>query len=54
MGRRVLNGVSPLSFERVTCLPDKFNVTHEDVSTSLRPGTTLEEEMQVFILLHNQ
>lgn len=50
-GYQFLNGCNPVVIEKCTKLPDKLPVTNEMVSVCLERGLTLEEEIQVDLLL---
>uniref|UniRef100_A0A8C5BC38 Arachidonate 5-lipoxygenase a n=1 Tax=Gadus morhua TaxID=8049 RepID=A0A8C5BC38_GADMO len=47
-----LNGCNPVVLQKCTKLPDKFPVTHEMVAFCLERDLTLEEEIELTILLH--
>lgn len=50
-GYQFLNGCNPVVIRKCTKLPDKFPVTHEMVSVSLERDLTLEQEIQVDIIM---
>ena len=50
-GRQMLNGVNPVVIKKCTALPENFPVTNDMVQTFLTRGITLDQEIEVFILL---
>lgn len=49
-GYQFLNGLNPTTIKRCTELPHNFPVTEEMVKTSLKKGSSLKEEMEVWRL----
>jgi len=47
MGRQVLNGMSPIAFERCRALPEHCIITENDVKDLLPAGATLHSEINV-------
>lgn len=50
-GYQFLNGCNPVIIKKCTKLPEKFPVTHEMVSVSLERDMTLQEEIEVNMLV---
>ena len=50
-GRQVLNGVNPVVIKKCTELPPNFPVINDMVKGFLNRGLTLQQEMQVCIIL---
>lgn len=50
-GYQFLNGCNPVLIRKCKKLPDKFPVTHEMVAVSLERELTLQEEIEVHMVM---